>query len=168
MQIRVTELSWKSAALRNVRKCCLRLAGDTAASSLNGMQASGAPCDAGQAVVQFAKHSVSEEEFAIKFFLFKSAFREERAQYTDRSRPLWHFLPKARAIFDNEDGSFVDAWDSPMPPCIVMEKGESLDQWVKRNTREMDPFTCMQVRCDAAHGNHVCMHARTQAHDGCG
>ena len=32
-----------------------------------------------------------------------------------------------------------------MPPCIVMERGESLDMWARRNNRDMDQFTCMQV-----------------------
>ena len=41
---------------------------------------------------------------------------------------------------------FVDGNGMPMPPCIVMEKGESLDRWVRRNHRDMDQFTCMQVR----------------------
>ena len=47
---------------------------------------------------------------------------------------------------DNADGKFVDGNGRPMPPCIVMEKGESLDMWVQRNKRAMDVFTCMQVR----------------------
>ena len=42
--------------------------------------------------------------------------------------------------------SVVDRNGRPLPPCIVMEKGESLDKWVQRNNRDMDQFTCMQVR----------------------
>lgn len=49
---------------------------------------------AGQAVVQFAKHTASDQEFAMKFFLSKSAFEAECKQYTDRSTPLWKFLPQ--------------------------------------------------------------------------
>lgn len=51
-----------------------------------------------------------------------------------------------QAVIDNEDGALVDARGNALPPCIVMEKGESLDLWVKRNRRAMDPFTCMQAR----------------------
>ena len=53
---------------------------------------------AGQAVVQFAKQPVSEQEFAMKFFLSASAFRAECAQYTDKSTPLWRFLPQLQVI----------------------------------------------------------------------
>ena len=49
---------------------------------------------AGQAVVQFAKHTASEQEFAVKFFLSAAAFSAERGQYTDKSTPLWRFLPQ--------------------------------------------------------------------------
>ena len=102
---------------------------------------------AGQAIVQFATHVLSKVEFAIKFFASSAAFNDELAQYIDSASPLRVFLPKARDIVPNDDGAFVDARGHPMPPCIVMEKGESLDRWVQRNKRAMDPFTCMQVRC---------------------
>lgn len=37
-----------------------------------------------------------------------------------------------RAIVDNKDGSVVDPQGYPLPPCIVMERGESLDMWSER------------------------------------
>lgn len=33
---------------------------------------------------------------------------------------------------DNKDGSVVDPQGNPLPPCIVMERGESLDIWSER------------------------------------
>jgi hypothetical protein len=93
--------------------------------------------------VQSATHVLSKVEYAIKFFVSTVAFNSENAQYQDS--PLKVFLPKARDVVSNEDGKFVDANGHPMPPCIVMEKGESLDRWLQRNRRGMDPFTCMQV-----------------------
>ena len=51
-----------------------------------------------------------------------------------------------QAVVSNEDGALRDSHGNALPPCIVMEKGESLDLWMKRNRRAMDPFTCMQVR----------------------
>ena len=47
--------------------------------------------------------------------------------------------------------SMLDCNRRPLPPCIVMEKGESLDKWVQRNNRDMDQFTCMQVRAISFH-----------------
>ena len=32
----------------------------------------------------------------------------------------------------NTDGHFVDPSGHPMPPCIVTERGESLDIWAER------------------------------------
>jgi hypothetical protein len=107
---------------------------------------SGVLSSAGQAIVQFAVHVLSKVEYAIKFFVSAVTFKGEQSLYLDNASPLKVFLPKARDIVPNDDGKFIDACGNPMPPCIVMEKGESLDRWVQRNRRAMDPFTCMQVR----------------------
>ena len=48
--------------------------------------------------------------------------------------PLRHFLPKLHTIIANEAGSFTDPWGHPMPPCIVMERGEPLDVWSHRSS----------------------------------
>jgi hypothetical protein len=100
---------------------------------------------AGQAVVQFARHEVSELEYAIKFFLSMVPFNDESEQYTNKDNPLIDFLPRLHALVGNSDGQFKDDFGHAMPPCIVMERGESLDKWVQRNKRKMDMFTCMQV-----------------------
>ena len=56
-------------------------------------------------------------------------------------------MPTCAVLKDNcQDAcSFLDGAGRPMPPCIVMERGESLDMWARRNNRDMDQFTCMQV-----------------------
>lgn len=107
--------------------------------------------------MQFAKHPSSELEYAIKFYLSSAAFHEEQQHYSDPDSSLRQFLPEARAIIGNEDGLFVDGAGNSMPPCIVMEKGESLDLWMKRNRGAMDVFTCMQVPTFRG----VCVLART-------
>jgi hypothetical protein len=96
-------------------------------------------------VVQFARHEVSELEYAIKFFVSMAAFNDESEQYTNKDNPLIDFLPRLHALVQDSDGHFKDAFGDTMPPCIVMERGESLDKWVQRNQRAMDMFTCMQV-----------------------
>jgi hypothetical protein len=37
-----------------------------------------------------------------------------------------------RNVEDNLDTTVVDASGNPLPPCIVMERGEALDFWVAR------------------------------------
>lgn len=102
---------------------------------------------AGQGVIQFAVDKLNRLDYAIKFFCTEANFQDEAAQYTNTESPIQQFLPRIRSdgIVDNKDGAFVDANGRPMPPCIVMERGESLNKWVVRNKREMDTFTCMQV-----------------------
>lgn len=87
---------------------------------------------------------------AIKFFLHRVAFEEEKEQYEDKAHPLRRFLPKCYGIHDNTDASFLDGNGRPLPACIVMEKGESLDHWAKRSNRKLDQFTCMQIL------HHIC------------
>lgn len=81
------------------------------------------PC-AGQALIQFAKRSRQREEFAIKFFLSRADYDAEVALYSTDC--LGTFLPTIHARVDNLDGSLCDANGNPLPPCIVMEQGESL------------------------------------------
>jgi hypothetical protein len=37
-----------------------------------------------------------------------------------------------RNVEDNLEKAVVDACGNPLPPCIVMERGEALDLWVAR------------------------------------
>jgi hypothetical protein len=99
---------------------------------------------AGQSVVQFAFHKASRQECAMKLYLSMAAFQDDSKQY-NKGSPLLRFLPNLHALVENSNGEFKDAFRRDMPPCIVMERGESLDKWVQRNQRGMDMFTCMQV-----------------------
>ena len=53
-----------------------------------------AVCGAGQAVVQVAEDSKSRIEYAMKFYLSRQAFLDEKALYEDPSQPLGQFLPE--------------------------------------------------------------------------
>jgi hypothetical protein len=96
---------------------------------------------AGQAVTQFATDIRTEREFAIKFFATREAFLDETALYTDSQVPLTH----VREICDNFDGRFTDATGKALPPCIVMEKGEALSIYSRRNKGGLDRMTALQV-----------------------
>jgi hypothetical protein len=82
---------------------------------------------AGQAVVQFARRAGAEEEVALKFFVSRRSFDAEKAIYTNME--LRKLLPRLQGLHDNNDGTFVDPHGNPLPPCIIMERGESLDEW---------------------------------------
>jgi hypothetical protein len=101
---------------------------------------------AGQAIVQFATEVSTDAEFAIKFFATRQSFSDEAALYRDDSdNPLCSMLPAVRDIIDNLDGRFTDSVGDPLPPCIVMEKGESLNIWSRRNKGGLDHTTALQV-----------------------
>jgi hypothetical protein len=54
---------------------------------------------------------------------------------------------QVRNVEDNLDRSLVDANGNPLPPCIVMERGESLDLWVGR--AQPDSTQALAVRCSS-------------------
>jgi hypothetical protein len=80
--------------------------------------------------VQFARSIRGDGDYAIKFFILKESFDVEKVMYAEKT--LKEFLPQPAAICDNESGEAVDARGTPLPPFIVMEKGESLDEWSQR------------------------------------
>jgi hypothetical protein len=110
-------------------------------------------CVGGQGLVQFVQLRGAREEFAIKFFILRYAFERERDLYKNPN--LRSMMPATREMVENEDlsvrvGRFV------MPPCIVLESGESLQKWAMREDRDLvttfqvppsrlwvQPFICM-------------------------
>ena len=54
------------------------------------------------------------------------------------------FLPKVEKVCDGSSGDLLDPRGRPLPPCIVMEKGESLQDYSER--AEPDLFTSLAVR----------------------
>lgn len=97
-------------------------------------------------MVQIAEDVRSKQQYAVKFFLYRHAFEQEARLYEDPEQPLGHFLPECRAISDPEKGTgCVDKHENPLPPCIVMEKGEALDKWAARSDEGLDFVTGLQV-----------------------
>jgi hypothetical protein len=68
-----------------------------------------------------------------------------------------HLELQVRNIVPNDDEGFVDASGYPLPPCIVMERGESLDVWAAR--AKPDRSQAFSVRSFHSAATHV-MHAR--------
>ena len=139
-------------------------------------------CRAGQAVVQMAKGRHDGVEYAIKFYVSRSAFKAEMGLYSQRTSKhasgLGQFLPQVfqylswvgrvahiflyllhggmftdrsisvdqrntvqqvRNVESNADKRIKDPQGNPLPPCIVMERGESLDIWSKRAKPDRSP-----------------------------
>ena len=63
------------------------------------------------------------------------------------------FLPKVEGVCDGASGDLLDPQGRPLPPCIVMEKGESLQDYSER--AEPDLFTSLAVRM--SYGTHICV-----------
>eukprot|EP00892_Ulva_mutabilis_P002733 jgi/Ulvmu1/12460/UM009_0112.1 len=84
----------------------------------------------GQGIVQFARGVTDGLDYALKFFVSKSAFDAEGELYRDPV--LGPLLPKIEGISGNEGGEAGDAHGTPLPPFIAMEKGEALDEWSRR------------------------------------
>jgi hypothetical protein len=99
---------------------------------------------AGQGVVQFARRPVGNEIslFAIKFFAVRRDFLEEVDVYSNS--PLRHFMPRVLHFESNEDSSIRDPFGGIIPPFIVMEKGDSLQE--RARSGRIDVFTAAQVQ----------------------
>lgn len=83
-------------------------------------------------MVQTVRHELSSTDFVLKAFATSAAFKAEAALYNDGDKPLGAFLPNMREILDTGSRNFRDPHGHIMPPCIIMEKGESLDFWRER------------------------------------
>ena len=60
------------------------------------------------------------------------------------SKVVARFLPKVEAVCDSLAEGLHDTEGCLLPPCIVMEKGDSLDDWSVR--ARPDFFTALGVR----------------------
>jgi hypothetical protein len=99
------------------------------------------PRPAGQAVVQFVRATTGSRDYAIKLFANGSDYKDEKNLY--QQSDLGEFMPNVAEFVDNEDGRFCDPHGNQMPPCIVMEKGETLTD--RTRLCGHDVFTIVQV-----------------------
>lgn len=100
--------------------------------------------------MQIAEHTTTHVTYAMKFFLCPAAFQHARTLYTDSSKPLGHFLPAMARM--HEAGELTGAHGDALPPCIIMQPGESL-KLCMAHERKLDLVSCLEVR------SAVCPHA---------
>jgi hypothetical protein len=69
-------------------------------------------------------------------------------QHSKQRGCLMHLTPllsmQVEALRDGVKGELVDPRGNALPPCIVMERGESLQEWCNR--AEPDLFASLAVR----------------------
>lgn len=101
----------------------------------------------GQGAVAFAEHEQRpSSQYAIKFYFSQHAFLTEKAVCNDNS-----LKPAMPAVFDVLEGDNRDALErhlpedlrAPLPPMIVTERGECLDDFVYRQAPDF--VTVLQV-----------------------
>eukprot|EP00892_Ulva_mutabilis_P004133 jgi/Ulvmu1/2091/UM124_0006.1 len=83
--------------------------------------------EGGQGVVQFMRSTRTEEAVAVKFFLSRAAYDSELDLY--KVEVLRNMMPAVRMDISNANGEEQSCRGYPWPPCIVLEKGESLLDW---------------------------------------
>jgi hypothetical protein len=85
----------------------------------------------GQGCVQFVRRVPDQVEYAVKFFIHADhAFQRELTLY--RTPGLHRILPEVHQISPNEDGAIRSQSGYIFPPFIMVEKGESLNEWASR------------------------------------
>jgi hypothetical protein len=93
-----------------------------------------------QGVVRFVNLAVSPlKQFAVKFFIDRRNFEIEKGLYEDPS--LRNFLPPPDDVRSNESEPHV--LGRALPPMIVTERGESLDEWTCRC--KPDFYMCISI-----------------------
>ena len=84
---------------------------------------------------------------AIKFYMDKAAFQRERDLYEESA--LKSMMPATLAIADNANGAIKTPYDYTFPPFVIIECGQSLDEWARDNANK-DFITIFQV-CTLSH-----------------
>ena len=79
---------------------------------------------------------------AIKFYLDRPGFERERELYVVPA--LRAMMPATLAIEDNADGHVKTPYGYAFPPFVIIEHGQSLHEWARRNAKA-DFITIFQV-----------------------
>lgn len=97
--------------------------------------------------MQFASGRSTTDEYAIKFFTDPNAFEREAEMYCKHS--IRAMMPSVAVVESNAAKSVTGPGGYAFPPFIVVEKGESLDEWVLRV--QPDFVTILQVLAPQPH-----------------
>jgi hypothetical protein len=96
-----------------------------------------------QGAVQFVTRPETGEHFAVKFYTHRPSFEREREVYEDpRLRAM---VPKLHALVANVPPFVTSPSGFPLPPFIIMEKGQSLDEFAVGQAGRVDLMTVAQA-----------------------
>ena len=107
---------------------------------------------AGASVVQMARCTATGRDCAMKFYLDEKAFEKEKHEQlnmlnlrstTGSSLAYDLCLPEIYKIVDDPGSGWGGGRDTELPPCIVFERGESL-QWI--HCQPLDQLAADMVR----------------------
>lgn len=92
-----------------------------------------------------AQCAATGDHVAIKFFLclldLKDHVRRLDSISDDLARGLR--LPKRYCVIDNQSGRYRTDYGATLPPCVIVERGESLHVWLQRT--QPNRFRAFQV-----------------------
>lgn len=105
-----------------------------------------APC-ADHSVVALGTGAYDHLPYALKFFASRKPF--DAALALHRRDSLKALAPSIQTVYDPAAADGVtagsaDRFGRPLPPCIVMLRGESLTEWIRRSSP--DVFQAVAVR----------------------
>ena len=76
-------------------------------------------------------HFLRTLQVAIKFYLDRNAFDQEKVLYTKPE--LKAMMPATLAIEGNTSGQTSTPYGYVFPPFVIIEQGQSLDEWARDN-----------------------------------
>eukprot|EP00892_Ulva_mutabilis_P003554 jgi/Ulvmu1/1570/UM110_0033.1 len=111
--------------------------------------------EGGQGVVQCMRSTRTEQFVAVKFFCSRAVYDTELQLY--KVDVLRSMMPAIQMEMGNADGAARNSRGYPWPPCIVLEKGESLQEWKAKTQPEfstiIDALCLITQRLEALHGS---------------
>lgn len=79
--------------------------------------------------MQIARVHDSGREVAVKLYASRRGYEADSARIVHQDDPLHGLMPRVRRLYPNADVALRDVCGNPLPPFIVMDKGEPLDTY---------------------------------------
>lgn len=95
-------------------------------------------------MIQQAEGLYNGTPYSIKFCTSFDTFEMERGIYTNPV--LSGIVPRVAVVHDNNDNSFTDPNGVPMPPLVVLERGQAFDEWAKRMNPDINTVAKVLLR----------------------
>lgn len=104
--------------------------------------------------MQLAHNALSGREVAVKVYATRAAFTAEAALLANAASPLRAFMPALLALHDNAGAALQGAAGAPLPPCLVMDRGEPLDVFCHLRSPSRSATFAVRARCACSSAPH--------------